>query len=351
MPARKYFKCKDCSSGTIIHNGKEVACNLHKWIYSINEKRECANFIPMPKKEYSIPLKIISGLLIVCYLILIVYVGFSQILGRVISKIENSLFIAPIIEPIVMQLTPQTTVIDTRKIYKVAMYADTGVLNDQLWIFNNVLSKCPEMQVSKVSAQQIIKGELKNYDVLLVAGGFAMQESNTLGVEGREMIHDYVVGGGAYYGICAGAYLGLSGYPWSIGLVDAKQRSENWWRGKGKPLVELSDEGRNVFGEIEGPINIGYNNGPVYEGPALTVLVRFKQGISFTGNQSQINDMIGAPAISYAIVGSGRVILQSIHPEKMISLDWMIRNIIWVLAEKEPVDIFQKIVFIKNGDK
>lgn len=173
------------------------------------------------------------------------------------------------------------------------------------------------MRGSDVRAGALGAGASTFFDVVLVPGGSAGADARLMGDLGRKAVQDFVMSGGGYCGICAGAFLALPGKrqsaPDSFALVDAprtKQSSnalvaselchvlsdeENIGSTANKPtvaaqqvsrdraplLVEvhwsrlgrrlLWDEGRSRNSEVEeakdGSVLMRYHNGPLLFAP------------------------------------------------------------------------------------
>lgn len=62
-----------------------------------------------------------------------------------------------------------------------------------------------------LNAQAVRSGDLKNYAVLIVPGGWASHKKAALGLDGENAIRRFVYSGGGYIGFCGGAGLALSG--------------------------------------------------------------------------------------------------------------------------------------------
>lgn len=73
-----------------------------------------------------------------------------------------------------------------------------------------------------LSAQEIAKGALAQYRVLVVPGGWASHKVVALGDVGKARVRQFVEEGGSYLGFCGGAGLALSSPP-SLGLVPLKR--------------------------------------------------------------------------------------------------------------------------------
>jgi len=90
-----------------------------------------------------------------------------------------------------------------------------------------------KMQFFRISPQNLWDGELTTdkYDIICLPGGFAPNYYNELGEQGIQAIQNFVMCGGGYVGICAGAYFGAN-CSCGISLIDVDVVDiENWARG------------------------------------------------------------------------------------------------------------------------
>lgn len=73
-----------------------------------------------------------------------------------------------------------------------------------------------------LNAEDIRRGALQNYDVLIVPGGWAIHKKASLGERGEKAIKNFVYSGGGYLGFCGGAGFALSGEN-ALGMVPVKR--------------------------------------------------------------------------------------------------------------------------------
>ncbi|MEI6194414.1 MAG: succinylglutamate desuccinylase/aspartoacylase family protein [Verrucomicrobiota bacterium] len=190
--------------------------------------------------------------------------------------------------------------------------------------------------VVEVTPDEIRAGILTNFDVVIFAGGSGSQEAKAIGEQGRAEVEKFVGHGGGYIGICAGAYLATSGYPWSLHLVNAKTLSPKWQRGRAVLKMELTPAGAAMLG---GPTNVDvlYHQGPVV-GPAnatnlppYEVLAYFRTEVA--SNNTPAGIMINSPAIFAGQFKSGKVVCISPHPEQTAGLEYIVPQAIhWVTS-------------------
>lgn len=205
----------------------------------------------------------------------------------------------------------------------------------------------PGWRVERVGPADIADGALGLFDGLLFPGGSGSGQARALGQAGRERVRSFVADGGAYVGVCAGAYLALDNYSWGLGLIalDSHDRA-HWRRGKGTVRMELSEEGGALLGGEGGDaLDIHFAQGPLMvpaQGPAPEdgperstpeVLARFRTGVGENGADPAM--MVGKPAVVRARFGAGRVLLFSPHPEQTAGLEPMIgRGLSWAATRR-----------------
>ncbi|MBA7644272.1 hypothetical protein ES703_52014 [subsurface metagenome] len=208
-----------------------------------------------------------------------------------------------------------------------------------------------------LSAEDILNGELFNYDILLEPGGMG----GFYGLRQYEAFNDavryFVANGGGYMGICAGAYVAglrmtpfLYSYcPRTLGLIDAKIISPPFIRyiseyqeAAGERVsvtCKITDEPHPIVTPNEGQvIDIVYSAGPLIRelGPDVTPLLTYVDGIMTPGDV----------ALCCSVFGKGRVVICSPHPETPWGEDlvnggcqeWLYLNMIsWVSQPEEKV--------------
>jgi predicted deacylase/putative intracellular protease/amidase len=192
--------------------------------------------------------------------------------------------------------------------------------------------------VYRVCSEDICEGALDGFDVLVVPGGNASSEAAALGRGGLDRIRKFVEAGGGYIGICAGAYLATSGGDQRLKILDAKTVSPKWERGHATVQLELTEQGRRVFGDRRGEVACKYANGPCLcpagldAVPDYEVLAHFRSEVSENGTPPGV--MIGSPAIVAGRYGKGRVMSISPHPEQTQGLETLIpQAVAWVAGQ------------------
>lgn len=172
----------------------------------------------------------------------------------------------------------------------------------------------------KLTPSDIQNGKLSDVDVLIMPGGSGSAQAKNLGEQGCKNVRDFVLAGGGYVGICAGAYLASAHYSWSLNLINAQVVDrEHWARGTGTCRLKLTPMGISSLAESEEEIEVYYGQGPLLaphdnkDLPAYETLAEYATEIAKKGAPTGV--MIGTTAIARACFGDGRVICFSPHPE------------------------------------
>lgn len=195
---------------------------------------------------------------------------------------------------------------------------------------------------------------LSQFDVLLFPGGSGSKQGKAIGPEGRDAVRRFVKRGGGVVGICAGAYLCTSHYPWSLHLMNAacfnksveipgKGRKSMWYRGKASDVdVEANREGQGLLG-LNALQSVRYENGPILspgnasELPAYRPLAFFRDEVVLY--EPQRNTMIGAPAVVVSDYGKGRVVAISPHFESTPGQEDVIERVVRYVRARNDAEV------------
>ena len=216
-------------------------------------------------------------------------------------------------------------------------------------IFTNILTPEKGFQIQRVDPAGIRSGVLTNLNVLIMPGGSGSKQATNLEASGREAIQQFVKNGGGYVGVCAGAYLASSHYPWSLNLINAKVIDrEHWARGKGNVILTLSPLGEKVLGHPESEVEVYYAQGPLYGRGTNDTLPAYEELAIYKTELAKENVPAGVPmgvmpgttAIARGEYGKGRVICFSPHPEKPFQpIYHLIENGVRWAAGKDPIPV------------
>lgn len=235
--------------------------------------------------------------------------------------------------------SPNTSTLPAR--IRIALYKGPGTGGAGPTNLLKRLNHAPETSITEVSPAEIQSGALTNYNVVIFGGGSGSKEAEAIGEIGRSNVVNFVSNGGGYVGICAGAYLATSGYPWSLNLLNVKTVSPKWQRGRATLKVELTPDGQKILGSTGKDLEVLYHNGPVVKTANVDTLPPFESLAYFrtevASNGAPAGVMIDSPAIIAAPFKKGRVVFCSPHPEQTKGLEDLIpRAIDWCSSPREP---------------
>ena len=146
---------------------------------------------------------------------------------------------------------------------KIGIYTGPGTGEQSVAKVTQRARQLPGAKVTPLTPAEVGTRDLAEFDIIVFAGGGGSAQAKAIGETGRKNVRTFVENGGGYLGICAGAYLACAGFNWGLGILNAKTVSQKWQRGRGMMQIELTDEGRALFGSVNGPFAIRYNNGPI----------------------------------------------------------------------------------------
>ncbi len=207
---------------------------------------------------------------------------------------------------------------------RTAIYAGPGVSCAEYWNVSKLLEFSPLYDVTFVNEVDVQQGVLKDFDLFLMGGGSSHGEFTALGEAGRKNVVDFVRNGGAYYGICAGAFLALQpqhpGHA-RLGLIPFKEQREKAYRGWSEMSIKFTDWAGEL-GFVGGTRRfVLYWGGPVMmpgepmADADVKVLARYHGHMVNTFSGKEIDPMTGFACIVGGRVGKGRVIASGPHPE------------------------------------
>ncbi len=170
-----------------------------------------------------------------------------------------------------------------------------------------------------INSTTIKDGGLKNFNVLIVPGGWAYSYWLDLGEKGNNEIRAFVKNGGGYLGICAGAFYASQAIIWESGIyhyslkiIDAVAEGPKKgypWPTQAYITINVTRYGRSLG--LNATYRVLYYGGPefLYLGKNITVLAVYS------------DDRM--PAIVLSSYGKGRVALTGVHLE-ILESSWPI---------------------------
>ena len=243
------------------------------------------------------------------------------------------------------QFQPGTTVNGSadQKPLCIAIYDGPGT-GAPMPLAKQIETMVPGTLALPVGPQEIRRGTLDSFDVVVFAGGMASQQYDALAGDGRRIVRSWVNQGGGFVGLCAGGFLASARpYRWGLDLLDARiVDHDHWARGTGIVELELSPQGERLFKRTaeQSQVKYHYGNGPIWA-PAdrddlddYQPLAWFRSGLGQNGADPQI--MVNRPAIIVGRLGQGRVVASSGHAEWTEGIEDFLGHYIEQAAGKRP---------------
>ena len=231
-----------------------------------------------------------------------------------------------------------------------AIYCDTAGRNG---IIARMLNFSPEYNLRVLKAADYANGGLEGVDLLIQPGGGCRGQYNALGTNGVEALRRYVLEGGRYYGVCAGAFMAAQvsrpEYP-RLGIVPFKGDDPEHYRGKAPIKVTLTKEGKKVFEGSAKDRTVIYAGGPALipgdplPDTDLEVLATYAGRIINVGGGKDgtkpVMSMRDKAAFVGGRVGKGRVFLSCPHPEMTENTHDLVRSGIKYLTGVAPSPVY-----------
>ncbi len=194
--------------------------------------------------------------------------------------------------------------------------------------------KACNLSFELIRSDDIRKGELKNYRMLFVPGGWASNKLKSLGEEGVEAIRAFVEEGGSYLGFCGGAGLASAD---GIGLLRVKRKPTKLRVPSFSGRIRLSLSGSSLWNGIAEPVfHAWWPSQFIPEDAGIKVIAAYEKALpdSFSsdlnvgdaelhGNWRELEEIYQInlnperlrddPAVIEGRCGMGRVILSLIH--------------------------------------
>lgn len=235
---------------------------------------------------------------------------------KIINKIHYIKIILIAIYFTICAFTQKNAFAEDRNI--IYVYSDEGVSDESLThtmsTFKTILRK---YDVKTIDAQQVKNGLWsKNAALFVMPGGADSPYAKKLNGYGNNIIKKYVMDGGAFLGICAGAYYGSSyvEFDKNGSLEILGNRELVFFRGKSIGPVLAPYDYKTQSGSRAAKIHVILDN-------PLDVLVFYNGGGFFEDAEQYSNTKVigiyenNLPAIILVHYGKGRVLLSGVHFE------------------------------------
>lgn len=227
---------------------------------------------------------------------------------------------------------------------RIGVFCGRGVLCAAAIRFAEMFARSPDVDLSFLDKNSVASGALDALDVFVVPGGSGLAIWNDIeSVSSFERVREFVRGGGAYLGICAGAYIALNrdGMPGYSGKLVPFKPASPWFRGAGTELsAKISARGAAILGVKQGNRGIFYQNGPLMmpakeiEGASAEIIARYN--CQYVTRGSEKTAMRGKGAMAAGTYGKGKTFLFSNHPEMRRGNHELIAGAIKYLSGRKP---------------
>lgn len=174
--------------------------------------------------------------------------------------------------------------------------------------------------VALLTAEKVASISVARFDAVIFPGGRGSGQLASIGTEGAAAVRAFVAGGGAYIGVCGGAYLAIKGLDFFGPGVSWMQP---WNRGSGNANIEFTTRGLKDLRldpvSYGGNVTMFYENGPIIGvrslPPEAQVLAHYRSEINAINAPRTRGQMDGSAAVVSINFGRGRVVAISAHPE------------------------------------
>lgn len=258
----------------------------------------------------------------------------ANLIGKVAEDGQNAPNPASVFAPVV----------PTRAL-KVAVYNGPGIGGTGVADIQRAVAALGNGSTTTILTPEAVgTKDLSQFDIIVFSGGSGSAQSKAIGAAGQEAVRQFVGKGGGYLGICAGAYLACSGFSWGLHILNAKTVSQKWARGAAFLELEMTDESKPRFGDVNGKFFVRYHNGPIIKPdsaadlPSYNVDSYFRTEVAVPGKTYTAPKGIQAnsPAIVSANYKAGRVLTISPHPESTKGLENLVPHaLVWLGGEKK----------------
>ncbi|MBP5511366.1 MAG: hypothetical protein J6Z49_10655 [Kiritimatiellae bacterium] len=196
--------------------------------------------------------------------------------------------------------------------------------NNSNIIIARMLAFAPEYELKFLSPADYVNGGLDAIDLIIQPGGGCTSQYKALGEKGAEALKRFVLNGGKYYGVCAGAFMALQqslpNRP-RIGLAPFKGDDPAHYRGSAPIKVKFTEEGQKALEGIGKTRTVVYAGGPALvpgepvADSDIKILGSYAGRKISTTSGKPVEDMLGKGAFAGGRAGKGKVFISCPHPE------------------------------------
>ena len=191
-------------------------------------------------------------------------------------------------------------------------------------IIARMLAFAPEYELKFLSPEDYVNGGLDTIDLIVQPGGGCTSQYKALGEKGAEALKRFVLNGGKYYGVCAGAFMALQqslpNRP-RLGLAPFKGDDPAHYRGSAPIKVKFTEEGQKALAGVGKSRTVVYAGGPALvpgkpvADSDIKILGSYAGRKISTTSGKPVEDMLGKGAFAGGRAGKGKVFISCPHPE------------------------------------
>ncbi len=191
-------------------------------------------------------------------------------------------------------------------------------------IIARMLAFAPEYELKFLSPEDYVNGGLDSIDLVVQPGGGCTSQYKALGEKGAEALRRFVLNGGKYYGVCAGAFMALQqslpNRP-RIGLAPFKGDDPAHYRGQAPIKVKFTEDGQKALEGVGKTRTVVYAGGPALvpgkpvADSDIKILGSYAGRKISTTSGKPVEDMLGKGAFAGGRAGKGKVLISCPHPE------------------------------------
>ena len=200
---------------------------------------------------------------------------------------------------------------------KSGIFLDDGCRNSGVLSWVRILEYSSNVELVLLDRNDLCEQKLSELDLLLCPGGWSRRQLEVMGETGRNAVCNYIYSGGAYLGICAGAF-NVMNRPGRLQLIPFDWLPERDCE-TAMLTTELTSVGKSVLNIDQLRYKVRYAAGPVMISAPLTggaefeVLAVYKSSVSPQDHAPY--DFLDTPAIVRGKYGKGTIVAVSFHPE------------------------------------
>ena len=200
---------------------------------------------------------------------------------------------------------------------KVGIFLDDGCRNAGVLNWVRILEYSPQIELFLLDRRDLCAEKLAELDLLLCPGGWSSRQLEAMGSFGRDAVRDFISNGGAYIGVCAGAF--------NVMNRDGRMKliPFDWLPEKDCETAMLTAEltpcGTAALNVSTLRYKVRYSAGPVMVpaplpgGEEFEILAVYKSSVSPQDHAPY--DFLDTPAVVRGKYGKGTILAVSFHPE------------------------------------